>query len=234
PTNRGRLYKTTDMGLTWTAHQVTNLTDFGGTAQSATVTFSNATNGYLLKTAGTTYTYMTSVDGGVNWSAPLSFSGTRRIVKYIPGTNVLVATSQAAPVGTSVSINNGATWQSVETAEQRGASDFLDMTTGWCAGFSQGPFDGGIFKLTGTLANSVVNAAKFTVYPNPANSIVTISTPEVDSANLSVSDLSGKVVMTKSLSGIENTVDISNLSTGAYFFEVSSDSKKEVIKILKN
>ena len=46
--------------------------------------------------------------------------------------------------------------------------------------------------------------------------------------------LSGKVVMTKSLSGIENTVDISSLATGAYFFELSSDNKKEVIKILKN
>ena len=40
--------------------------------------------------------------------------------------------------------------------------------------------------------------------------------------------------MTKALNGIENTVDISNLSTGAYFFEVSANSKKEVIKILKN
>ncbi|MCX6172203.1 MAG: T9SS type A sorting domain-containing protein, partial [Flavobacterium sp.] len=57
---------------------------------------------------------------------------------------------------------------------------------------------------------------------------------DVDSFNLSVTDLTGKILMTKSLNGIENTVDISNLSSGAYFFELSSNTKKEVIKILKN
>jgi hypothetical protein len=51
---------------------------------------------------------------------------------------------------------------------------------------------------------------------------------------LSVTDITGKVVMTKSLNGIENTLDISSLSTGAYFFELSSDNIKDVVKILKN
>jgi hypothetical protein len=40
--------------------------------------------------------------------------------------------------------------------------------------------------------------------------------------------------MTKSLNVIENTLDISSLSAGAYFFELSSDNIKDVVKILKN
>jgi len=40
--------------------------------------------------------------------------------------------------------------------------------------------------------------------------------------------------MTKSLNGIENTVDVSSLSSGAYFFELTSDNKREVVKVLKN
>jgi hypothetical protein len=72
------------------------------------------------------------------------------------------------------------------------------------------------------------------VYPNPATSIVTISVTDVDSYNLSVTDLTGKIVMTKSLNGIQNTIDISNLATGAYFFNLSSGEKNEVVKILKN
>lgn len=245
PTNRGRLYRTTDQGVTWTAAQAP-LTDFGAAlpANSGNVIFSDANNGYLLKTSGTVatpvYTYYTTTNGGVLWSAGTTFTGTRRILNYIPGTTNIVATSQAAPVGTSISTNNGAIWTDLEPTgtTQRGASAFVTASVGWSAGFSDNAdplATGGVFKLSGPLATSAfVSTAKFKVYPNPATSVVTISTPDVDTANLLVTDLSGKVVMTKSLNGIENTVDISNLSTGAYFFEISANNKKDVIKILKN
>jgi photosystem II stability/assembly factor-like uncharacterized protein len=240
PTNKGRLFRSTDMGLNWTAAQAP-LTDFGSAlpANSGSFDVSSPTNGFLLKTSGTVavpvYTKYTTVDGGQTWSAGSPFTGTRKILTYIPGTTTIVATSQAAPIGTSVSTDNGATWTDVESAAQRGASDFLNATTGWTAGFSQDETTGGIFKLTSPLGVSApVAAASFKVYPNPATSTVTVSTADVASYKLSVTDLSGKNVMTKSLNGMENTLDISALSTGAYFFELSSDNKKEVVKILKN
>jgi photosystem II stability/assembly factor-like uncharacterized protein len=233
-TNKGRLIRTTDKGVTWAAYQAP-LTDFGSAAQSGSVDFSSPTNGGLLKTIGTTYTWYTTTNGGQTWSAGAPFTGTRRILSYVPGTTTIVATSAAAPVGTSVSVDNGTTWTDVESAEQRGASAFLNMTTGWAAGFSFDEFTDGVYKLTGTLGTQNVEAtAKFKVYPNPATSTVTISTTDVDTYNLSVTDLSGKVVMTKSLNGIENTLDISALATGAYFFELNANNKKEVVKILKN
>ena len=239
-TNKGRVYRTTDQGVTWTVAQAP-ITDFGGTAQNGRIYFSDANNGYLQKNvvagAVTTRTYATTTNGGATWSTPVPFTGTRFILNYIPGTTTMVATSQAAPVGTSISTNNGATWTDIEPTgiEQRGASAFLNLTTGWCAGFSTDPLTDGVFKLTGTLeTQNFENATKFKVYPNPASSIVTISAANVDSYKLSVTDITGKVVMTKSLNGIENTLDISSLSTGAYFFELSSDNIKDVVKILKN
>jgi hypothetical protein len=84
------------------------------------------------------------------------------------------------------------------------------------------------------LGVSNVAQTKFKVYPNPATSTITISVSDVDSYNLSVTDLTGKIVMAKSLNGMENTIDISALATGAYFFNLSSGGKKEVVKILKN
>ncbi len=232
-TNKGRLFRTTDKGVTWNAYQAP-ITDFGSAAQSGQVDFSTINNGCLLKTAGTTYTFYTTTNGGQTWSAGTAFSGTRRILTYIPGTNTIVATSAAAPVGTSVSVDNGTTWTDVESASQRGAAAFLNTTTGWCAGFSTDELTDGVFKLTSPLANESFATAKFKVYPNPATSIVTIANPDVDSAKLSVTDLSGKVVMTKALNGIENTVDIATLAAGVYFFEISANNNKEVVKILKN
>lgn len=239
PTNKGRLFRTDDMGATWVAYQAP-LTDFGAAlpANSGNIHFSTTTNGCLLKTSGTVavpvYTFYTTTNGGQTWSAPTPFTGTRKLLNYIPGTNTIVATSQAAPVGTSVSVNNGTTWTDVESGAQRGVTAFLNATTGWSAGFSTDDLTDGIFKLTGQLGVPTVETAKFKIYPNPASSTVTISTPDVDSYKLSVTDLSGKVIMTKSLNGIENTLDISALSTGAYFFELNANNKKEVVKILKN
>ncbi len=233
PTNKGNIYRTTDKGLTWTKSQAP-ITDFGSAAQSGTLIFSSETNGYLLKKIGTAYTYYTTSNGGTTWSAGAAFTGTRYLISYIPGTTTIIATSQAAPVGTSISNNNGTTWTELEAGAQRGVSAFLNGSTGWCAGFSGALVDG-IFKLNTTLANNAVTAnAKFKIYPNPATSIVTISATDVDSYKLNVTDLTGKTVMTKTLNGMENNLDISALSTGAYFFELSSDNKREVVKILKN
>lgn len=237
-TNKGNLYRTTDRGVTWNKYQAP-LTDFGSATSSGQIDFSTANNGCLLKTVGTVYTFYTTTNGGQTWSAGTTFTGTRRLLSYIPGTNYIVATSAAAPVGTSLSIDNGTTWTDLEPGGtvQRGVGAYFSPSIGWCAGFSDGDLLGnsGIFKLSGSLGNQTVAAqSKFKVFPNPASSTVTISVADVDSYNLSVTDLSGKVVMTKSLSGIENTLDISALSSGAYFFELSSNNKKEVVKILKN
>ena len=234
PGNRGRILRSTDMGLTWTAHQAP-LTDFSSTAQSGTLHFSDANIGCLLKTVGTTYTFYTTTDGGVTWSAGTPFTGTRRILNYIPGTTTIVATGVGALAGTSVSPNNGLTWINVESDDQRGASAFLNSTTGWCAGLSVNIITDGVFKLTGPLGNvAFESTSKFIIYPNPANNTITIAASAIESYKLSVADLTGKVLIEKSLNGIENTIDISSLSKGVYFFTLNSGDKIETVKIIKN
>lgn len=233
PTNKGRILKSVDQGLTWTVSQAP-LTDFGGTAQSGRLAFSDASNGCLLKTVGTVYTFYTTSNGGTTWSAGSTFTGSHRLLSYVPGTTVLVGTSQAAPVGSSYSINNGLAWTPIEADMQRGTSSFVNGSTGWCAGFSTNATTDGIFRFDGTLANPTFEAdAAIEVYPNPANNFVTISS-QLDSYDLNVTDLTGKVVLQQSLSGIENSVDVSSLSSGVYLFNINSDNKKETIKVIKN
>jgi hypothetical protein len=47
-------------------------------------------------------------------------------------------------------------------------------------------------------------------------------------------DMLGKVIFEKQYSGMENTIDISNLNSGAYFLTFISDDKSETTKIIKN
>lgn len=232
-TNKGRILKSTDMGLTWTAYQAP-VTDFSSTGQSARIAFSTPSNGHMLKTVGTTYTYYTTSDGAQTWSAGTPFTGLYRVLTYVPGTNTIVATSAAAVSGSAYSNDNGATWTSIDSGAQRGVAAFYDGSTGWCAGFSVDATTGGIFKFTGTLSNSQFNSTKFSVYPNPSSSNVTISSPEVDTYSLRVMDITGKVVINKELNGLENSIDVSSFSNGLYFFEINSGNKSETIKIIKN
>ena len=234
-TNKGRILRSSDMGQTWAVSQGP-LTDFGGTAQSGRLLFSDVNNGALLKTAGTTYTFYTTTNGGTTWSAGTTFTGTYRLLTYVPGTTTIVATSAATGnSGSAYSNNNGTSWTTIDSGVQRGVSAFFNASTGWCGGYSVDPFTDGIYKLSGSvLANEQFNAASFKVYPNPATSTVNIATEGLDSYKLKVTDLSGKVMMAKELSGVENTIDISGYATGVYFFEINSGSKSETVKIIKN
>lgn len=73
---------------------------------------------------------------------------------------------------------------------------------------------------------------EITVYPNPANETIGISNPH-DRVQLIVRDLSGKVVKVRIIEhGIE-TLDVSELGSGMYFFEFTNTLSQdmELIKI---
>ncbi|MBC7525222.1 MAG: T9SS type A sorting domain-containing protein [Flavobacterium sp.] len=238
-TSSGRLYKTPDMGTTWTVSQAP-LTDFGGAAQSGAVDFSSPANGCLLKTVGTTISFYTTSDGGNTWSAATTFAGGyNRLLSYIPGTNTIVATGQNATApsvpGSSYSTNNGTSFTTIDTGTQRGYNTFLNPTTGWSAGFNTSSTVGGIFKFSGNLANETFTKENgFKLFPNPTNGEVSINSMD-DAFSLKVIDITGKVLLEKTFSGIENSISISSLSSGVYFFKLTnSENKSQTIKILKN
>lgn len=240
-TNKGKLYRTTDMGVTWVKYN-TPISDFGATAINGKVIFSDNDNGILLATidgsaATPTYKIYTTANGGSTWSAGVIYTG-YRLMTYVPGTTTIVATgagTSSGGSGSAISTNNGVTWTTIDTGAQRLTPAFLNASTGWCGGFSADPFTDGIFKFVPALATDTFSLNNnFKVFPNPAFNTLTISSNEINSYNLVATDISGKIVMQKSISGLENTIDISSLSSGAYFFNLTSENKTETVKIIKN
>jgi hypothetical protein len=78
------------------------------------------------------------------------------------------------------------------------------------------------------------NQLDFTVYPNPVKDNLNIQLPTgTIKANVSVFDMSGKLIRNAAIS-IQNTkVDVSDLSTGVYILKLNSDGKlgsKQFIK----
>ena len=75
----------------------------------------------------------------------------------------------------------------------------------------------------------------FFVFPNPANNELHFSNPNnIEVSNISINDISGKLVVSLNATAIKDTIDISNLQSGVYFVKFTTENKAFVKKIIKN
>ena len=89
--------------------------------------------------------------------------------------------------------------------------------------------------ITEALSTDEFFASKFSVYPNPANDIVTISSIEYSINSIEMTDINGRVVKNNLVSNLNETeVSISDLAKGVYFLKIASDkgitTKKLVVE----
>ena len=72
------------------------------------------------------------------------------------------------------------------------------------------------------------NTVSGTAYPNPTNDNVTVNLNEKENGTIVVTDLTGKVVFNNALSLMNGqaTVNMSNLQSGMYIFNVTLENGK--------
>jgi len=80
-----------------------------------------------------------------------------------------------------------------------------------------------------------IDAAKtFTIYPNPASNNVqlTINTVQLNIKPIEIQmlDITGKVVISSTLRGTTQSIDISNINEGVYFIKIGDTVKKLIIQ----
>ena len=244
-TNKGNIYRTTDMGMSFQKFNAP-VTDFSGTNAGGDLFFSDNNKGMLVRRLGSTtspnFTMFRTFDGGATWdagtpsTAPLGAGS----YAYIPGSDVIVKCSQdAANPGSAYSEDNGATWTVFGSAEQRGAVQFANGTTGWSAGFSTDENTGGIFKFDGAFSlgtNDVAAAKKFTASPNPTSGILTLSSDNATISEVYVIDMLGKQVLSSKFDSVNTaSINMSSLNAGVYIVSAKDASGKvEVMRVVKN
>jgi hypothetical protein len=82
--------------------------------------------------------------------------------------------------------------------------------------------------VSGTFALSTDSFAMagFKLYPNPADDIFAIELPnEFETVEVKLFDITGKLVLTKQISQLDNKIDINSLVAGNYIIKVTSDEK---------
>jgi hypothetical protein len=237
-TSKGRIYRSTDRGQSWSVFEVT-----GMSGEFVTPVFRNGLHGlaHNFFNRQDTGWVCETFDGGETWSlveavGPLQFIG----LNYIPGTaNTWVSTGNLFQNNSaSVSYDGGHSWEFFPGT--KGAFMYqmawVNPRCGWAGGFNLNATEGGVFKFEGDLHSyagvdtPAVPGSPFVVrcYPNPAHGVSGFGfrVSGYGHVTLKIYDLQGRevaVVLDERMPAGEHTVryDVSGLSAGIYLVRLT-------------
>lgn len=239
-TTMGRVYKSTDKGLTWTV-STTGL----GTSAMATPVFKDANTGIVTGINYSTGAYIgmkKTTNGGANWNTitPTGYFVKLPSIDYVPGTPAMwVDVSSGPGTGSSYSLNDCASFLDIDTAStvQYTCVTFYDINTGWAGGFNTSATDGGIYKwdpsiIVGLNEQPETSQEQISIYPNPGNDFINIKFSGITSAKakIIVYNLVGQKVIDRECNPLLNDIlklDLSDNVEGIYFITV--DTGKSLI-----
>jgi len=231
-TNSTKVYKSTDLGLTWSSAATT------GTINTYAVHFNSASNGI----SGGNAT-VKSTDGGTSWTAVTSPGTTGNINGFdgngtdwwgIRSGAVVYRSTDAGATWTTAHTQTGAVFQDIDFAVVGGCPQ------GWAVGNA-----GVIVKMSTMTGVSNYNTeipGAFELsqnYPNPFNPTTNIkfSIPQSGLVTLKVYDVAGKEIASlvnevKSAGNYIVGFNASNLPSGAYFYRLETNSFTETKKMM--
>ena len=232
-TNKGRIFRSTDMGLNWVVF-VSPIPDFGGTASAGDLAFTDDNYGLLINNNGTVWI---TEDGAETWTeANITGTAFSSSVSFVEGTMFAVSTGAATDAsGSSWTEDGGLTWNvNLDDTDQHTFMAFNENHEGWSGGFTFADGSGGIFKYVGTyIAVDEMDAVQnVTCFPNPTNGLFHVQSEETIN-NVRIVNFLGQVVSQVKGTDTYMTLDMANFDNGVYFVEVNTLSAKHTVRIIK-
>ena len=87
------------------------------------------------------------------------------------------------------------------------------------------------FKATDVLSLEDNTLTKIKLYPNPATNSIRFT--NIKEAAITITDVSGKVVLQSSVIDENSLINVSNLNSGIYFVNIKNESSNETLKFIK-
>jgi len=160
-------------------------------------------------TLGVSYDYTT---GRVTWRGP--------------GINgfVMGAAAGTDPDEVDIAATSGSTATVPNTAATTGLFDNIIIS------------NTDVDSLLGLAATPAIVANQLSAYPNPANDVVTISNDNsIAMQSAQIVDINGRTIKTVNLNGVSQaTINVSELTSGIYFMNITTERGKISKKIIKN
>lgn len=82
------------------------------------------------------------------------------------------------------------------------------------------------------LNNTLFDESKVYIYPNPAESSVTIASKD-RMISIIVFDIHGRQILTNNVNGTEIAIDVSNFEKGSYLVQVNTENGNSISKLIK-
>jgi len=247
-TNKGRIFKSDDLGENWHVIQ-SPLPDFDSSTSKGRFAFKNQNEGLLIDG---NWNQHKSTDAGNTWNIENTPTGNARNgnIAFIPETpNAYFSWGEEllmGILGASYTTDNGLSWIDLNETDLRPlnvtTAEFKSNTVGFCFGYYHFTGPNGLFffrlgedtfrRFLST--NDQLLTTKLSVVPNPATDFVRIEGKNIKSVN--VFDISGKKVLSENYSISDAvTLKLSQLQKGIYIAKVSDGSNTtETVKIIKN
>lgn len=233
-TTKGRLFRSIDNGSSWTVSQTPETGNLGKFSFSEYNQLNGLGKGILITNAGQLYK---TIDGGDNWTLIPTTGFNIGAISYVPNTSYIVSTGTSALPGSSYSLDDGATWTTIDGVHHNKAY-FMNINVGFSGGKNTSPTAGGIFKYSSTpLFVERFDAEKqIFVSPNPTSGILHLDSKNSLIKETTVFDLLGRQIYSSKFSALNKVdLDLKSLQSGTYVLKVTSDSgKMESLKIMKN
>ena len=84
------------------------------------------------------------------------------------------------------------------------------------------------------LVNENFNSSNFNIFPNPTANILHFDNSNAEFQTITISNVLGMVIETKTISNADTQIDISSYQNGLYFLKFAKDGSSKTIKIMKN
>lgn len=113
-----------------------------------------------------------------------------------------------------------------------GLSPNYDFTVPNCNGQYNVSGNFNIFVSHNQLNSNTFDSENFKSYPNPVKDILNLSYNKTIS-NVSIYNLVGQKIITKSINATQSQIDMSHLASGTYLVKVTADDQMKIIKVIK-
>lgn len=170
------------------------------------------------------------------WAKPCSTAfGLERFKVSVSTTGVLPANFTKISAGNFITTPANTTWvQYTYTipATYNNLPVYIAVTCVSNDQFTLGIDD---FNVSGTvLATEDFFTSNFSVYPNPANSVLNINSKNnmIVINTIQLTDINGRIV--KTVKGMTNQINISELNAGVYLLKITTEQGTGTTKIIKN
>ncbi len=242
-----RVQLTTNGGTTWNAR---NIAVVGGFVSAFAINDNKTIMlGATGDAAGSLPNIGRSTDGGATWSVVNTGAGMTiglATIKWAYTTNCVYMTGAGTGVCARRSTDGGLTWTNQTTAGLTGLSHMDLVVVGSTVSAYAVCTDGSVLKLTDNLTaidpNNTTVPTSYSLqqnYPNPFNPTTNIkySVPIGSNVSLKIYNALGKEVMTvvnahQDAGNYVESVDMSSLSTGVYFYTLTAGDFKDTKKMM--